>query len=333
TEFTNKYLGKPTKWTTYVTKEAIPNDILMSVRAPVGPVNIANQKICIGRGLAAIRCKENILVDYLFACLKCKENDINGNGGAVFDSISRKDISSIKVPLPPLHIQEEIVKEIEGYQKIIDGAIQVVENYKPTIKIDPSWEMVRIGDYFADTKLGLVRSKGEQGIDKSIPYIKMDCIVGNGNLDLSKVVYIDATKEEIENYSLRDLDFIYNTRNTPELVGKSAVYRGESNKYIFNNNILRIRFKSDINPIFINLYLNSNEGQDKVKRLVNGTTSVAAIYQKDFASILVPLPSPEIQQNIVEKITEEMSIIEKNKRLIEIFEQKIKDKITEVWGD
>ena len=126
---------------------------------------------------------------------------------------------------------------------------------------------------------------------------------------------------------------LFTIQKYTQLVGKSAVYRGESNKYIFNNNILRIRFKSDINPIFINLYLNSNEGQDKVKRLVNGTTSVAAIYQKDFASILVPLPSPEIQQNIVEKITEEMSIIEKNKRLIEIFEQKIKDKITEVWGD
>ena len=68
TEFTDKYLGKPVKWTTDVTKESLPNDILMSVRAPVGPVNINKDRICIGRGLAAIRCKNGILV-IIFSCI------------------------------------------------------------------------------------------------------------------------------------------------------------------------------------------------------------------------------------------------------------------------
>jgi type I restriction enzyme S subunit len=54
-EFTKKYIGKPKKWTTKVTKEALKDDILISVRAPVGPINYSTQKICIGRGLAAIR--------------------------------------------------------------------------------------------------------------------------------------------------------------------------------------------------------------------------------------------------------------------------------------
>ena len=53
--------------------------------------------------------------------------------------------SKIQIPLPPLSVQEEIVAEIDGYQKIIDGARQVVENYKPTIKIDPEWEIVELG--------------------------------------------------------------------------------------------------------------------------------------------------------------------------------------------
>ncbi|HKK81956.1 MAG TPA: restriction endonuclease subunit S, partial [Prolixibacteraceae bacterium] len=65
-EFTDKEIGEPTTWTTKITKEAVSGDILMSVRAPVGPVNFATQHICIGRGLAAIRAKKNIDKDYLF---------------------------------------------------------------------------------------------------------------------------------------------------------------------------------------------------------------------------------------------------------------------------
>ena len=57
-EYGDKYIGEPKIWTTKVTKEAEANDILMSVRAPVGPINLSTQKICIGRGLAAIRASK-----------------------------------------------------------------------------------------------------------------------------------------------------------------------------------------------------------------------------------------------------------------------------------
>ena len=58
--------------------------------------------------------------------------------GATFKEISGSKIKRVQIPLPPLEVQKEIVEEIEGYQKIIDGAKQVVENWKPTLKIDPS---------------------------------------------------------------------------------------------------------------------------------------------------------------------------------------------------
>ncbi|MBK1685879.1 N-6 DNA methylase [Rhodoferax fermentans] len=61
TEFSRVFIGAPTKWTTKVTKVALANDILMSVRAPVGPVNFATQECCIGRGLAAIRSKATLI--------------------------------------------------------------------------------------------------------------------------------------------------------------------------------------------------------------------------------------------------------------------------------
>ena len=54
-------------------------------------------------------------------------------------------LTDFEIPLPPLEIQEQIVVELDGYQRIIDGARTVVENYKPNFKIDPEWEMVELG--------------------------------------------------------------------------------------------------------------------------------------------------------------------------------------------
>lgn len=116
-EFTDIYIGPPTTWTTSVTKEAVEGDILMSVRAPVGPVNIATQKICIGRGLAAIRAGEKIDRDFLFQYLVKHESEITGNTGAVFNSINKSQIEAIKIPLPPLSEQRKIVGKLRELYK------------------------------------------------------------------------------------------------------------------------------------------------------------------------------------------------------------------------
>ncbi len=68
-------------------------------------------------------------------------------GGAGIPGLNRKDVyNSHRLPLPPLEVQREIVAEIEGYQKVIDGARTVIENYRPHIPIDPEWPMVKLGD-------------------------------------------------------------------------------------------------------------------------------------------------------------------------------------------
>lgn len=100
-EFSDKFIKKPTTWTTKITKEAIENDILMSVRAPVGPVNFSTQKICIGRGLAAIRANSQLDKNFLFNFLIKHENEITGNTGAVFNSINKSQIEAIQIHAPP----------------------------------------------------------------------------------------------------------------------------------------------------------------------------------------------------------------------------------------
>ena len=135
TEFGDRFVGPPAHWTTVVTKEADPGDILMSVRAPVGPVNITRIKCCIGRGLAAIRAKaDNEATNaYLFYVLHSMEKTIHGNGGAAFDSINKKDIESIRIPLPPLDVQQRIVDEITQQEQSVDACKALVSTYQARI--------------------------------------------------------------------------------------------------------------------------------------------------------------------------------------------------------
>ena len=90
-------------------KIAEPNDILMSVRAPVGSTNLNRVRSCIGRGLASIRCSSKADLYYLFYFLRFYESEIiNFSRGSTFDSISRDDLDRIRVPLPPIAEQKRI---------------------------------------------------------------------------------------------------------------------------------------------------------------------------------------------------------------------------------
>ena len=113
-EFADKFLGAPTTWTTQVTKLAQPGDILMSVRAPVGPINFTAQEICIGRGLASIRASKSVDRDFLYYFLLHKQPEISGNTGAVFDSINKEQIALIEIPLLSLEKQKKIVENLNS---------------------------------------------------------------------------------------------------------------------------------------------------------------------------------------------------------------------------
>mgnify|MGYP001352999161 CR=1 FL=1 len=112
-EFTTKYLGKPTTWTSSITKVAERNDILMSVRAPVGPVNFATEQICIGRGLAAIRSTKLMEPEFVFRFLQYNEKYIVGNAGAVFSSINKAQSEDIVIPVPTIEEQRLVVSKFE----------------------------------------------------------------------------------------------------------------------------------------------------------------------------------------------------------------------------
>lgn len=126
-EFGPKY-PSVRQWTTAATKFAKANDILISVRAPVGPTNIADQDCAIGRGLAAIRAHSELSQEYLIWYLKHVEADIAAKGkGSTFDAISGAELRSIVINLPPLDEQRRIVSTLEDHLSRLDKALAEVD--------------------------------------------------------------------------------------------------------------------------------------------------------------------------------------------------------------
>lgn len=107
---------KPSEvYTSEITKESLKNDILMSVRAPVGDVNLnPYEKICIGRGLCAIRAQN---YKFLFLCIHHNKHLFMGNKGLTFKSISTPELRNTKIPLPPKRAQEQIASVIEHLEQ------------------------------------------------------------------------------------------------------------------------------------------------------------------------------------------------------------------------
>ena len=113
-------------------------------------------------------------IQYLYHLLKSLDLP-SLRGGAGIPGLNRNDVyEKYELPLPPMEVQREIVAKIKDYQKVIDGARAVIENYRPHITIDPEWPMVKIGDY-CKVKGGKRLPKGEllSEVPTNHPYIRV----------------------------------------------------------------------------------------------------------------------------------------------------------------
>jgi type I restriction enzyme S subunit len=117
------------KWCSKPNKIAESGDVLLSVRAPVGPTNLAFEKCCIGRGLASIRPNLDLIeTKFLLFYFQNFELEISSKGqGSTFQAISGKELRNLKIPLPPLPEQQRIVAKLDGLFAKIDQAIGLLK--------------------------------------------------------------------------------------------------------------------------------------------------------------------------------------------------------------
>lgn len=123
------YCSSPTKIAQY-------NDILLSVRAPVGPTNLSPGTVCIGRGLAAIRPDDSLDLKYLLYYFRYFETQLSAKGtGTTFKAINQKLIKNLEIPIPPLNEQFCIVVRIEELFSELDKAVGTLKTTKEQLEV------------------------------------------------------------------------------------------------------------------------------------------------------------------------------------------------------
>ena len=178
---------------------------------------------------------------------------------------------------------------------------------------DP-WEQRKLGEDILSIHTGtnILGSETNDGI----PLLKMGNL-RNGYFDFSKLEYlprnIDIDKQDIIKYG----DFLFNTRNTLELVGKGATWTMESKKFAFNGNIARFDLKSDIDTIFFNYLYNTSIIMRQIHARATGTTSVAAIYTNTLNNLIYRLPIKDEQTKIGNFFQQLDSLITLHQRKLE----------------
>ncbi|MDC0058351.1 N-6 DNA methylase [Acidimicrobiaceae bacterium] len=324
--FGNIHLKPSGVWTSQYNKVAEENSILMSVRAPVGPVNITDREIALGRGLCGIKSNADCDQMYLFYLLKSSKDKLTKSShGSTFDSINRTQLLDFEIPLPPLEKQQEIVDEIEQYQKVIDGAKQVVENH--TISIDTDFEenLVLLGD-ICDVR---------DGTHDSPKYIESDEYplvtsknLKNGFVDLNDVNYI--SKKDYDDINKRSLveesDILMPMIGS---IGNPVIVESKPKFAIKNVALIKVS-NSKILPHFVLLLLSSNIFKKYLLNNSQGSTQ-KFISLKLLRSFEFDLPSIEIQEKLVQEYLLEKNTIKNNIDLIENYENKINSIINKLY--
>ena len=219
-------------------------------------------------------------------------------------TINKDIFLGIRVPLPPLEVQQEIVDEIEGYQKVIDGARQVVENYKPVIPIDPNWPLVKLGEVIT-LEYGKPLKKDVR-VPGDYPVFGSNGIVGYHNEFLVEGPLIIVGRKG----------------------SAGAVTYSKKNGFpidtTFFVNIID-RSKLDLKFLYYQLL---HLELDKV----NVQSGVPGLNRNDAYQVKIYLPSLNIQEKIIADIEKEEMMVNVNKNLLERFEAKIAARIQSVWG-
>lgn len=278
-----------------------------------------------GGFMGAIRCNEQVLPEFLFQNIRGVRfnNHLNNIiAGANIKNLKAEFLYSFKIPLPPLTIQKEILTKIELFEKIIAGAKQVVENYKPQIDIKPEWEMVELGSV-CDFSQG----------------IQVD-------LELQSKEYIDGYDVflRIENYTQNSDDFRYIPKELSknkyirkdEVVvvryGASAGFVGRGFDGVLANNLFKVSPNEKITNNFLFYYLSSEYVQSYFKRITAGG-AMPALSFKTVEVVQIPIIPLEEQNLIVSQIEKEQQLVSASKELVNIYEQKIKDEINKLWEE
>lgn len=284
--------------------------------------------------LACIICNETkVLPKYAYSIL-CHVDARKITPDQAYPSLRLTEIGSIQIPLPPLDEQKQIVTEIEGFQKIIDGARAITDNYRPHILIDPKWPIVELG--------GVCKIKGGYAfkssdfVNNGVQLIRMSNVKRmlfdsqNSQVFLPHSFLTDYTR-----YRLKKCDILISMTGTvgKEDYGNVCMIDVEGD-YLLNQRVGKFEVDTTkLNPHYIYHIAQSDGFRNSLFSNTSGGVRQANISNTGIERVKIPLPPLATQEIIVSEIEAEQSIINANRQLISRFEKKIQATLARVWGE
>ena len=252
--------------------------------------------------------------------------------GAQLPRIGWQSFANLEIPLPPLEVQEEIAAEIEGYQKVIDAARAVVDNYRPHIVVDSGWPIRTLSDLTGlITKGTTPTSVGYGFASNGVNFIKVESISKGGDLTSSKFAFIsERTHESLKRSQLMEGDILFSIAGA---LGRSTVVPRTVLPANTNQALALIRLRTKLaDSKYVAHFLRS----DAIVSHIEARKAGVAQYNlslKQVGELPVPIPPLETQQAIVAEIEVEQALVAANRELIERFEKKIGAAIEQVGGE
>ncbi len=243
-------------------------------------------------------------------------------------SMRKSDVEKETIPVPPLKTQCQIVDEIAAYKRIIDGARQVVQGWKPNLEISPEWDVVKISDICQFVQYGLSGKMNTDG--KGYKTFRMNELINGFAVDNGEMKYSDISEKEFLKYKLNKGDLLFNRTNSIEHVGRTGIFMLDGD-YCFASYLIRLTIKDNIDPSYINLYMNTTTFQTGIKQFATRAIGQANINATSLQAYKIPLPPLKVQREIVSRVEVEQAIVDGNRRLIMLYEEKIKKVVTRVW--
>jgi type I restriction enzyme S subunit len=304
--------------------------LLIAGNGDVGNVSYFNGKFEAYQRTYVLSNFVTILPKFLFLILdgKLKSSMSNQKLGNTMPYIKLGMLTDFEIPLPPISEQQRIVaildEALDAIAKAKSNAEQNLKNAKELFDCvldnflyDKKWEVKELGEVCIKVEYGSSTKSTSGG---KLPVLRMGNIQ-NRRFTWDSLMYSD-NDEDNKQYLLKHNDVLFNRTNSPELVGKTAIYKSEM-PAIFAGYLIRIHRKEDLlDADYLNFYLNSKMANDYGKTVVISSVNQANINGTKLKTYPIPLPTLKEQKSIVEKLD---ALSAETKKLETIYQQKIND--------
>lgn len=329
----------PTKFCKEPIRIASKDDVLISVRAPVGPVNLAPSKCCIGRGLSSIRASEDSLDQFfLFFYLKFYETRWLALG-STFAAIGRRNLENLKIPIPPIEIQHQIVERLDAIRKaqeLNDKQIALADELFQSLlhrELDPkgkNWETRKLEE-FAIFKRGPFGGslKKEIFVETGYKVYEQKNVIHN-DFSLGGYFITEGKYKEMTGFAVRPGDLIMSCSGT---IGKVAIVPEDASPGIINQALLKVAPRSKfVLGSYLKLVIESRPIQNKIFTKIRGSAIRNVASVGEIKRIRIFLPTLETQRQIVQKLQAvqdyKKSLLTQKEKLKELFESTLDKAMT-----